>query len=286
MQDWATPEKMGRNHVKILQAPRCSACKDGIASPFAFSMAFQPIVDVQNQSIFAYEALVRGINGEGAFSILSQITDENRYSFDQNCRVRAITLASQLGLDRTPAKLSINFMPGAVYSPAACIQLTLKTADALSFPAEKLIFEITEAEQVRDRKHIRSIVEEYRKHGFSVAIDDFGAGYSGLNLLADFPPDILKLDMDLARNIDRRPTAQHVVSHMVSLARTIGCQLIAEGIETVEEFEAMRDCGVTLMQGYLFAKPAFEGLPAVTFPQPYLHSSQHLHCSETPFVAA
>ncbi len=90
----------------------CKACKDGVQQPFIFSMAFQPIIDVETARVYAYEALVRGINKESAGMVLSKVTEENRYAFDQNCRVKAITLAKQLGLDKTDAKLCINFMPG------------------------------------------------------------------------------------------------------------------------------------------------------------------------------
>ncbi len=229
-------------------------------------MSFQPIVDVEAARVYAYEALVRGLNNEPAGLILSQVTQENRYSFDQNCRVKALTLASRLGLQATPAKLSINFMPGAVYSPAACIQLTLKTALSLSFPLDRLIFEITEAEEVRDRQHLVNIVAEYHKHGFQMALDDFGAGYSGLNLLADLGPDIVKLDMDLTRNIDQRPAALTILRSMVHLGRSLNMTLVAEGIETVAEYQALRESGIRLMQGYLLAKPAFEKLPGFVLP--------------------
>jgi EAL domain-containing protein (putative c-di-GMP-specific phosphodiesterase class I) len=180
----------------------CTACKDGVQPPFPFSMAFQPIVDVDSRSVFAYEALVRGPHNEPAETILSRVTPENRYAFDQHCRVTAITLAARLGLAQSGARLSINFMPGAVYSPAACIQLTLQTARHVNFPSDYLIFEITEDEQVIDPAHLRSIVKDYRRRGFQVALDDFGKGFSGLNLLADFPTDLIKLDMELIRNLD------------------------------------------------------------------------------------
>lgn len=244
----------------------CNACRDGVEQPFAFSMAFQPIVDVKAGQVFAYEALVRGVNGESAYSVLSQLTPQNRYAFDQNCRVVAITLAAKLGLIATGARLSINFMPGAVYSPAACIKLTLKTSKLVNFPTDRLIFEITEGEEVVDRNHLRAIIEEYQRQGFAVAIDDFGAGYSGMNLLADLPADIIKLDMDLTRNLQDRPAAIAVVKAMVGLAKVLGSKLIAEGVETNEEYRALKDCGVELMQGYLLAKPMFEGLPEFTLP--------------------
>lgn len=245
---------------------QCAGCKDGTEPPFAFSMAFQPIVDVARGTIFAYEALARGAAGEPAQTVLRQVTDLNRYAFDQCCRVTAIRLAARLGLLETDALLSINFMPGAVYSPAACLQLTLKTAQAVGVPAARLLFEVTEAEEVSDREHMRGIFEEYRNSGLKTALDDFGAGYSGLNLLADLPADLVKLDMDLIRNLHQRPRARAIVSHLVRLANDMGFQPIAEGVETVEEYRAILDCGITLMQGYLLGSPAFEALPGFTLP--------------------
>jgi len=232
-----------------------------VEKPLEFSMAFQPIVDVVRQRPYAYEALVRGTRGESAATVLCQVTEENLYAFDQSCRVQAITMASQLGLPETGAKLSINFLPGAVYSPKACIQLTLLTAHSCQFPLDRLIFEITETERVNDAAHLQAIVNEYKSHGFSVAIDDFGSDYANLNLLADLSANVLKLDMGLIRNLHARPRAQAIVDMMVQFAATQSIDLIAEGVETVDEYTALRRCGVELMQGYLLAKPEFEALP-------------------------
>jgi EAL domain-containing protein (putative c-di-GMP-specific phosphodiesterase class I) len=138
-----------------------------------------------------------------------------------------------------------------------------------------LIFEITEAEKVRDPAYLRKVVTEYRRHGFKVALDDFGAGYCGLNLLADFPTDIIKLDMNLTRDLNRRPKALAIVKQMVELARTLGSTLIAEGIETLQEYDALRACGIRLMQGYLFAKPALEALPPFSLPDHRRLASKH-----------
>jgi EAL domain-containing protein (putative c-di-GMP-specific phosphodiesterase class I) len=244
-------------------------------------MAFQPIVDVETCRVFAYEALVRGPEGQSAESVLNQVTPGNRYAFDQHCRVKAITLASQLQLARTGARLSINFMPGAVCTASSCIQLTLKTARECGIALERLIFEITEAEEVRNPAHLRNVVEEYRRHGFQVALDDFGAGYCGLNLLAEFPTDIIKMDMNLTRNLDRRPAALAIVKQMVELAHTLGSTVIAEGIENLQEYDALRACGIHLMQGYLFAKPALEALPSFSLPEDR-RVSKHRHAKVLP----
>src|SRR6478609_2628443 len=99
----------------------CSGCREGTAFELPFSMAFQPIVDTISGRPFAYEALVRGPNGEGAATVLSQVTDQTRYAFDQACRVKAIEAAMAAGLMDGDARLSINFLPNAVYSPLACI---------------------------------------------------------------------------------------------------------------------------------------------------------------------
>ena len=145
---------------------------------------------------------MRGSGGECAEEVLSRVTPETRYAFDQRCRVAAIQGAVAAGILDTDARLSINFLPNGVYSPAACIQLTLKTARASRFPVERLIFEFTENEEMTDTDHVKNIVETYRQMGFGTAIDDFGAGHAGLGLLAKFQTDYIKLDMELVRGID------------------------------------------------------------------------------------
>ncbi|MEB5967159.1 EAL domain-containing protein [Comamonas testosteroni] len=238
----------------------CSKCHDRGPLSFEFSMAFQPIVDMSRNAVFAYEALVRGTDGCGAARILGQVNDGNRYQFDQACRVKAIELAARLGIS---SHVSINFLPNAVYEPSACIRKTLEAAREHHFPARQIIFEITENERIVDKEHLKRIMNEYRRRGFKTAIDDFGAGYSGLNLLAEFQPDIIKLDMELVRNIDCSPVRQAIVQGIIGVCKVLGIEIIAEGVESEAEFLALRSMGVHLFQGYFFAKPAFEELPAI-----------------------
>ncbi|OMH23439.1 diguanylate phosphodiesterase [Tersicoccus phoenicis] len=226
-------------------------------------MAFQPIVDVVTSAPFAYEALVRGPEGQGAMTVLGQVTDGNRYGFDQACRVTAIRTAMAAGIADTGARLSINFLPNAVYSPTACIQLTLRTAAEHAFPLDRLIFEFTENEQMVSPDHIEAIISTYRDFGFAVAVDDFGAGHSGLDLFARFATDMVKLDMDLIRGIDTDPRRRAVVRAVLGLCEELGTLLIAEGIETAAEARTLRDLGIRYMQGFLFARPAFERLPDI-----------------------
>jgi EAL domain-containing protein (putative c-di-GMP-specific phosphodiesterase class I) len=239
----------------------CEACKDGKAFPLPTRAAFQPILDLQEERVFAYEALIRGIEGQSAAYVLQQVGDEQIYSFDQACRVTAIRDAVAAGITGTGAKLSINFMPNAVYSPKACIQLTLKTARDLSFPSDRLIFEFTENEKL-DVAHIRNIVAAYRELGFTTAIDDFGAGHAGLNLLADLHTDMVKLDMELIRGIDRDSRRRAILESLVQLLRRLGTEIVAEGVETEEELGVLRLFGVRYVQGFLFGKPALGTLPS------------------------
>lgn len=233
-------------------------CADGL--DFGFTMAFQPIVDLDANGVWAHEALVRGTEGQGAGWVLGKVNDTNRYAFDQACRVKAIELASGLGLNG--ARLSINFLPNAVYRAEACIRATLAAANRTGFPTDRIIFEVTENERVVDHDHLKGIFREYKRQGFLTAIDDFGSGYSGLNLLAEFQPDIIKLDMELTRHIDADRARRSIVKAILMVCSDLGITPVAEGVETVEEARTLRDLGITLMQGYLFAKPAFESVVA------------------------
>ena len=241
----------------------CAGCKGGAALPFDFTMAFHPIVDVSQGTVWGYEALVRGTEGQGAGQILGMVDETNRYKFDQACRVKAIELAGALFSPGEETKLSINFMPNAVYEPAACIRATLEAARRVGFEHRQIMFEFTENERMTDVAHVQRIITEYRKHGFWTAIDDFGAGYAGLNLLANFHPDFIKIDMELIRDIASSPAKQTIIACVTTMARELGVAVIAEGIETEAELSTLRAAGITLFQGYLFAKPMVASLPPV-----------------------
>jgi EAL domain-containing protein (putative c-di-GMP-specific phosphodiesterase class I) len=240
----------------------CQGCRGGEALPFAFTMAFQPIVDMTGGRVWGYEALVRGLEGESAASILAQVTHETLYKFDQACRVRAIELAGQM-LPDDGTMLSINFMPNAVYEPAACIRASLEAARRVGLRRERLMFEFTEDERFTDTAHMMRIVAEYKRQGFLTALDDFGAGYAGLNLFANFQTDLIKIDMALIRGIDTDRARQAIVAGIVGIARALDVRVIAEGVETEAETVTLRAAGISLFQGYYFAKPQLECFPGV-----------------------
>lgn len=227
------------------------------APAWAIKMAFQPIVDTRSQQIYAQEALVRGAEGASALSVLAQVNQDNYHAFDQQCRTRAIQDASTLQLTQ---RLHINFMPGAIYHPERCLRSTLQASQQFNFPLDRLTFEITEAEKV-DSRHLSDIVSRYKTFGFKVALDDFGAGYAGLNLLADIQPDILKLDIGLIRDVDSHRPRQIIIKATITMARELGITLIAEGIETAAEAAWLNDAGIHLHQGFYYARPGFQSLP-------------------------
>ncbi|WP_462153021.1 EAL domain-containing protein [Pseudoalteromonas xiamenensis] len=244
-----------------MSAKHCEQCRHGNNLDFEFTMAFQPIVSHKNKSIFGYEALVRGVNNEPAGAVIANVNEANRYAFDQSCRVKAIALAAKLGLE---GFLSINFLPNAVYQPERCIRTTLEAAEKYRFPTERIMFEFTENEQIKDADHVKGIVSYYKQQGFLTAIDDFGAGYAGLNLLASYQPNIVKLDMDLVRNIANNKPKQIIAKHTLAMLNELGVTTLVEGIETQAEYHFFANEGVDLMQGYYFAKPAFEALVTVS----------------------
>lgn len=248
---------------KLFDQSNCEECACGTGLDFSFTFAFQPIVDVDTKSVYAYEALVRGPEGQSAWSVLSNVNEKNRYSFDQICRVKAVKLAARLGME---SMLSINFMPNAVYNPEYCIRTTLAAAQAAQFDTRKIIFELIETEDLDSLDHLVNIIKSYQQMGFKTALDDFGTGYSRYNILVASPPDILKLDMELIRDIHRTPNKQAVVAGILTMIRMLGGRVLAEGVETEEEYFWLRSQGISLFQGYLFAKPGFETLPEPYFP--------------------
>jgi EAL domain-containing protein (putative c-di-GMP-specific phosphodiesterase class I) len=239
----------------------CGGCSEPL--PFEIAMAFQPIVDVQSRTIYAYEALVRGAGGEPAGTVFERLGDGMLYGFDQACRIKAVETAAELGMT---VPLSINFMPNAVYEPRHCIQSTLATCRRTGFPAGRIIFEASETEQVTQHQRLIEILSEYRQIGFRIAIDDFGAGFAGLSLLANFQPDIVKIDMELVRGIEGNAARREILGGILAICRNLGIEVIAEGVETGAETEVLAAGGVRLMQGYYFARPGFRTLPAVTWP--------------------
>lgn len=227
------------------------------------SYAYQPIVDIASREPCAYEALLRGARNEPAGVVLGHLSEASIEAIDTLARPRAIALAAQLGLK---TRLHLNFQPRSLASSSAVIDATLRVATHHGLRKEQLVLEVTETQVIDDQRRFAAAVNEFRAEGVLVAIDDFGAGYSGLNLLANFQPDLVKLDMELVRGIAHHGPRQAIVRAIHQVCNDLGIDVIAEGVESTDEYYWFEDLGVSLFQGYLFARPTFEALPAVTWP--------------------
>jgi len=227
-----------------------------------FSFAFQPIVDIGSQEVFAYEALVRGRANEPAGTVFAALGPAQLHTFDRAARVQAIALAASLGLN---AGISLNFLPRSLETLPDAISSTIDAARKAGISERKIFLEITEGELIRDLAGFASSINQYRASGIHLVIDDFGAGYSGLNLLADFQPDVIKIDMHLVRDIDCKGPRQAIVRAVIQVCDDLGIEVVAEGVETQLEYRWFKRAGVRLFQGYLFGRPEFEALPAAVF---------------------
>ena len=228
-----------------------------------FTFAFQPIVNVVSGEIASYEALVRGPNGEPAWQVLTQVGPLDLHVLDRQLRIEAIRLASMLG---GPCNLNLNLMPRSLDLSAEAITSTLEMAERCGMRADHITLEITEGEIIDDLKRFAEMVNNHRSSGVHFAIDDFGAGYAGLNLLAEFQPDSIKLDMSLVRGIESRGPRQAIVRGIQRTCTDLGIDVIAEGVETEAEYWWFRQEGIELFQGYLFARPGLRQMPLAFYP--------------------
>ncbi len=231
----------------------------------AFSFAFQPIVDVSIGQVVSQEALVRGPEGESAYSVLSRLVPPDIYQLDEQLRAAAIRLAAQIGGPEA-LHLNLNLMPRSLEVSPSALASTLEAARDCGLPPEAITIEITESEIIHDIEGFVAVANQYRGTGIQYAIDDFGAGYAGLNLLAEFQPDALKLDRQLVAGIEGHGPRQAIVRGVRRTCEDLGIDVIAEGVETEAEFAWFRSEGITLFQGYLLARPGFEQLPDVVIP--------------------
>jgi EAL domain-containing protein (putative c-di-GMP-specific phosphodiesterase class I) len=230
-----------------------------LAGAVDFSFAFQPIVDIDKGAVYSYEALVRGLNNEPAFQVINRYAGNQMYAFDAACRAKAIEVAARLGMS---GHLNLNMVPCEVLDLGVSLYSTIEAAHRCLFPLEHIVIESTEVEVIDDHVNFALLLNEFRRVGMRFAIDDFGAGYSGLLLLSEFQPDMVKLDMSLVRGIRSNHPRQAIVRAILQVCAELGIDFIVEGVETGDELSWFADQGAHLFQGYLFAKPLFEGLPS------------------------
>ncbi|MFB9147706.1 GGDEF domain-containing protein [Halomonas alkalicola] len=222
---------------------------------------FQPIVDVARREIHGYEALIRGPSGtllhapQRLFEVALQTG--RLVELDLLCRRIAIERFVALRLE---GKLFLNVMPATLLERDFREGLTLGFLDRAGLAPGRVVIELTEHHPILDYQAMRQAMQHYRDMGFRVALDDLGAGHSSLRHWAELRPDIVKLDRHFISGIDTRPDKREFLRSLLDVARSLGCELIIEGVETAEEQRCLweLDRSLALMQGYYFARPSAE----------------------------
>lgn len=214
-------------------------------------MAYQPIVELSKQRPLAYEALLRTsapeVKGPGDVLALAEKTGR---LFDLGRAIRA-AVASELPTLDGRVDAFVNLHPADLEDPEL-----YQPGSPLTAFARRVVLEITERASVAHDEDLTTHIDALRALGYRVAVDDLGAGYAGLTTLARILPEFVKLDGALVRDIDSSGVNQMIVSAVLALSARMGLRVIAEAIETPQELAMLRELGVDLMQGYLFARPA------------------------------
>lgn len=233
--------------------------RNALDDGWLFSL-FHPIVRSDTGLVHAYEALIRARHPEtgetiGAGPIIDSAVRLNlEHVLDQRARQTAIRNAAALNLPQM--RLFINFMPNTIYDPEVCLRTTMETAEECGVDLGSLVFEVVETENIPDMKRLKKILDYYKSRGVGTAVDDMGAGFSSLQYLTALRPDYVKIDRDLVVRSEHSGEARRSLDLIVSQARQLEIQVIAEGIETEGQMQMCRDAGADYMQGFLFAKPA------------------------------
>lgn len=230
----------------------------------AFTFAFQPIVDAAQRTIVGYEALLRASQTGTAADVLQRVELGELGFFDEDARRVAIGLASRLGLT---GSLHLNVFPHLwARSGATVIDSSIETAKRCGLDASRIVFELKHEATMSDPRAVSEWLKESRRLGLRINIDDFGSGYSGLALLDHYQPEMISLSIWLIRGIESHGARQAIVRGLIQTCGDLGIDMIAKGVETVEEYAWLRQEGIELFQGFLFAKPGFESLPRPMLP--------------------
>lgn len=217
---------------------------------------YQPVVDIFGRRVIGWEALSRPVGGQ--FDNIEQIFKaayeaQSIWPLERLCRERAMEGLLDL---KNGELLFLNVEPDSIYDPQFRSDRTLKLLRQASLTPERVVLEMTEHSAVKDFTAFRQTLNYFRSLGFRLAIDDMGSGYSGLVSVAEIQPEFVKIDMSLIRELHSRPLKRELVDTINRFSRKAGIGVIAEGIESAEELEALQEIGVTMGQGFLFARPS------------------------------
>lgn len=222
---------------------------------------FQPIISLTSGTILGHEALSRityNCDIKNPDMLFRAAGENNRlWELETLCRTIALETAFKYMIPPYNKKLFINVNPNTMHDDKFKKGFTKEFLSKYNITPNNVIFEITERNVIADMLGFRSTVNHYKSQDYKIAIDDAGAGYSGLNLISDINPNYIKLDMNLIRGVDKDSLKYALVKGMVELSKVSNIHLIAEGIETYEELTTLINLGVQYGQGYYIQKPDF-----------------------------
>jgi EAL domain-containing protein (putative c-di-GMP-specific phosphodiesterase class I)/CheY-like chemotaxis protein len=230
---------------------------DHVLADEGISCVYQPVVDLKDYSVIGYEVLARGpLRSElHRPELLFEVArDQGRVEeLDLLCR----TLATRGGSTLPEHLLRfINTEPVNLFFQGRSELFVQEFVEATPEPLRsKTVIEITEKSVIDDFEHFRSVVARLREHGFRIAVDDAGAGYSGLKTVVEVEPDFIKLDISLVRGLDESHMKQKLLKTLRDFATEAGITLIAEGVETERQLATLQDLQIPMGQGFLFAYP-------------------------------
>jgi EAL domain-containing protein (putative c-di-GMP-specific phosphodiesterase class I) len=222
-------------------------------------LAFQPIVRATDGSVFGYEVLMR--SNDPAFSHPEAVLDAAERlgrAFELGRIIRART-ARCMNESHAKPVFFVNLLPSELLDD----ELLLQDAP-LSVHGSRVILEITERSTISNVNQVRGRTSRLRNMGVRIAVDDLGAGYAGLNSFVSLDPDVVKLDMSLVRDVASNPTKQRVIRSISKLCHESGTLVVAEGVETAAERDAVVDLGCDLIQGFFVGRPG-NPFPAVNW---------------------
>jgi len=217
---------------------------------------YQPIVSLTDGEIFGYEALSRISEKELEMDIgqMFKIADKTNRAWELEALCRTKALMNSVHIE-DGKKLFLNVNPNIIHDEKFREGFTKTCLNEYGLDVHNIIFEITERVAIMDSEAFMGSINHYRNQNYGIAIDDVGAGYSGLNTIANVRPNIMKLDMGLVRNIDKDETKQFLCKAMVDFSKSAGILLVAEGVETEEELKTLIKLNVDLGQGYFLGIP-------------------------------
>lgn len=220
------------------------------------SAHYQPILDFQSDAVLGWEALARGPEGSTFRSpvMLFETAEQlgRLFALEKRCREVAVQNVGEL---KEGQKLFLNIHPKTMADPAFTPGQTLALMEQAGLTPNNVVFEITERHSVQDFDLFYRTLDHYRSQGFQVAVDDAGAGYAGLSLIAELQPDFIKLDKSLITDIHKDPVKRALVETTVTFADKIGSRIIGEGIESKAQAVCLKDIGVHCGQGFFLARP-------------------------------